>query len=1159
MKRLSLLFTAILLTSAVVANPIDLAKAKALAQEYLTDRAEPTLCHAAKARKAGCQTPPYYVFSRGEGQGYVIVAGDDCIPPIIGYTESGDFDESKEAPQLLAMLDHYAQLVETLQAERRNTPYDGEEAVPGPRRAPAGRIDVPILLTTHWHQSAPYSDMVPKLPNGNRALVGCVATAGSQVFYYWRRDLPDAVPATTPTYDYGAAPATAEYQIKAGTPLKWELMCNNYTNQPAEYKEAVAVLCAAVGMQGYLEYGESTGGYIWNLPYDLYNLRWQQANKDDNFSDDTWSALIYSELKKGRPVVYSGYLEDWEGHALVIDGYKASGDLFHFNYGWGGQSDGFYTVRALGSGNQNIDFAMSPTVIYGIRPKKQNINVGIQTPEEVYASVTNTLTVKVTNRSTIPASGFYLFANKSGQAPTKLSDAQSSETTTEVGVDETKELTLTATPPAKGTCHLFITDEDLHVLASKTVTAVEGVPDLWVEGMHMTGNAETERYGGDDYRVTFHTSGTLVVRLHNKSAAAFERNLRVRLWSTEDEGATWKELGMKAAKAVVAPGEVADVPFAIASSSSTPVKEGIHYRVTMVEQVPSTNYPIHFEEGSDTAAYFVLKTPDLVVDAYEEGVMRLSGHWDPTLFASNTMARMATYADAVAYDLTKVEGVDSVLLLDVNPNALYLVAEGQEVKGVNVVSDGFCQNLVLTPGFSFAPQGGMNVADASISLQGKVGKWHLLTTPFEAAVPDGIIARRIDGHSNSGIIGNTTDVKVLEAGKTYMVMTSHQTNQTLAATTENGSTPVSVSPVPNADPALVGTYANIVAPEDAMAPNDNDSQSFAYLVDGDQVEALRGYFAAEDITRAFSTNADLILDPAYRNLALGIEEAYGILEKYRTVVEEEAYEEYLNDIQEAEWLFSNRAGSSLNTAPKVNAYAEELLAKGDAYMRRIVRPGNVEVDFTANIKNPSFEAKTTAGWTLTKPLNTAITSTTAAKVYGNAAYNHFTAYADGDYILSSSYVYVNTEGVRDTLGVGISQEVEGLVPGYYRLTACLASDEGNTISLLAGDSTVTFSAHPFGRHYFNEVVVDSIKVVPGDDGTGTLLIGVAPGKWFKADHFRLTFIGAIEESQDPDIVENVTTRPRPAAKGIYTIQGQRVTRITKPGIYIIDGKKKVVR
>ena len=126
------------------------------------------------------------------------------------------------------------------------------------------------------------------------------------------------------------------------------------------------------------------------------------------------------------------------------------------------------------------------------------------------------------------------------------------------------------------------------------------------------------------------------------------------------------------------------------------------------------------------------------------------------------------------------------------------------------------------------------------------------------------------------------------------------------------------------------------------------------------------------------------------------------------------------------------------------------------------------------------------------------------------------------------------------------------------------------IRIWKGDTNVRFTTSELrfekegraiivGDSVYAPAEVDSIKVVPGDDGTGTLTIGVAPGKWFKADHFRLTFIGAIDDSQEPDIVETVTTRPRQVPKGIYTIHGQRVTRITQPGVYIIDGKKKVVR
>ena len=44
------------------------------------------------------KSQPLYIFSRGEGEGFVVVSGDDCLPAIIGYTESGDYDEENMPP-----------------------------------------------------------------------------------------------------------------------------------------------------------------------------------------------------------------------------------------------------------------------------------------------------------------------------------------------------------------------------------------------------------------------------------------------------------------------------------------------------------------------------------------------------------------------------------------------------------------------------------------------------------------------------------------------------------------------------------------------------------------------------------------------------------------------------------------------------------------------------------------------------------------------------------------------------------------------------------------------------------------------------------------------------------------------------------------------------
>ena len=98
-----LLFTAlsICLSSMLIADPIDYDTAKKLAFSYVSVGNEPTLVKKAIRSEAKSRTlseelkstSPYYIFSRGENSGFVIVSGDDCLPKILGYTENGNFDE----------------------------------------------------------------------------------------------------------------------------------------------------------------------------------------------------------------------------------------------------------------------------------------------------------------------------------------------------------------------------------------------------------------------------------------------------------------------------------------------------------------------------------------------------------------------------------------------------------------------------------------------------------------------------------------------------------------------------------------------------------------------------------------------------------------------------------------------------------------------------------------------------------------------------------------------------------------------------------------------------------------------------------------------------------------------------------------------------------
>ena len=642
--------------------------------------------------------------------------------------------------------------------------------------------------------------------------------------------------------------------------------------------------------------------------------------------------------------------------------------------------------------------------------------------------------------------------------------------------------------------------------------------------------------------------------IENRAEAPFEGAFRLRIWSSDDDGVTWNHMTYKAARTTVKAGETAQLSIPVAGTASNPLKEGMVYRVSLVNPIPNSTDSLHYVEGVDEMAYLVVKPSSLQVTGYEDGVLKLKGQWDPVLFLADSLAGKSTYAEATAYDLTEVVGIDHIDVSTPNPNALFYVADGAEVEGRNVVSGGVCGKLALSPGHDFVPLAPFQAVEASLTLEAKAAQWGLVTVPFAADVPDGVAARRIDGHSESGIAGKTTDLDNLSQGMTYMMMTSRNGKFYISA--ENVG--VASSPAENADAAVVGTFRNTEIPEGGMIPNDAENQSFVKT--SGSVEAMRGYFLASDVERNFSASTNTTTDPAYLLLAQNINTAYTILHRYRDIVSEEAFNEYLAAINEAESAFTHRSGTQFNSSAEIKSYAAHLLELGDEYLRKIVKVGNVELDFSSSMINPSFEMKSTNGWTLTKPSNPNITASTAARVYANSSLNYFTAGADGNYILNNTYIYTKADGQRDTLSVGISQEVTGLLPGYYKITALLGSDVGNTITLFAGDKKTEVVAHKFGKHYFTEAVVDNVLVEAGDDGTASLTIGVEPGNWFKADNFRIFYLGPKAQDDPTDIISvNAGSPVRQTAKGMYTLQGIRVQSITTPGIYIVDGKKVVVK
>jgi hypothetical protein len=72
---------------------------------------------------------------------------------------------------------------------------------------------------------------------------------------------------------------------------------------------------------------------------------------------DEYVGVIIDNLQKGQPVITGiSNTKEKGGHAVIIDGFRESDQKFHFNMGWGGEKDGWYSLKSIPGYNQIDDY-----------------------------------------------------------------------------------------------------------------------------------------------------------------------------------------------------------------------------------------------------------------------------------------------------------------------------------------------------------------------------------------------------------------------------------------------------------------------------------------------------------------------------------------------------------------------------------------------------------------------------------------------------------------------------------------------------------------------------------------------------------------------------------------------------------------------------------
>ena len=297
----------------------------------------------------------YYVFNAGQNEGFVIISGDDRTVPVLGYAEHGSFDVDNLPPAMAELLDDYSHQIEAI---RNGAPVQARRAA---------HLQVPEFMTVKWNQYEPYYNKTPlgyytNRIKGEHCVTGCVATAMAQVLYH--QHFVNATQATIPGYKnyyYWKSPTGEKYayleDVPAGTALDWGNMVDSYSGSESDaQKEAVANLMLYCGTAVNMKYHLSAStASVSSVPEALktyfgYSSSTRYVTRS-KYSDTEWDNLIYKEIQSLRPVIYGGQTSGGAGHAFILHGYDGDGK-YAINWGWGGLSDGFFTLDALTPKNQ---------------------------------------------------------------------------------------------------------------------------------------------------------------------------------------------------------------------------------------------------------------------------------------------------------------------------------------------------------------------------------------------------------------------------------------------------------------------------------------------------------------------------------------------------------------------------------------------------------------------------------------------------------------------------------------------------------------------------------------------------------------------------------------------------------------------------------------
>ena len=370
-KKLAFALLGALVALPAIADGVTPERAREVAAAFFAGGAKRGIGDA-QLKAADVSTDAYMAFNR-DGGGFVVIALNDAVTPVLAYSPEGEFPSEKDMPEPMRWW--FSSLAEQIAAVGDDVKASGAVRAAWENPEPV-RSASKLYETASWSQHEPFNNNCPTI-GGERCLTGCVAIAGAILARYFQ--WPDAGVGTIPAKPSSVSgPDYPAHDL--GHSYDWDNMPLYYGSNPTSTQAAaVATLVYDMATMAQMAFGTQASSASSSVllaglkQYMKYDKGAYQVDRSE-YTDDQWQQLLTDILDNYGPTIYSGRDPRYGGHSFVMDGYDSNG-RFHFNWGWG-FADCYCTLNALEPEETPYNFSDRHQVIVGLIPDYDGTSSG---------------------------------------------------------------------------------------------------------------------------------------------------------------------------------------------------------------------------------------------------------------------------------------------------------------------------------------------------------------------------------------------------------------------------------------------------------------------------------------------------------------------------------------------------------------------------------------------------------------------------------------------------------------------------------------------------------------------------------------------------------------------------------------------------------------